>query len=181
MRTLISALACLSLCGCSLNFTRPIEVEHEHFELDSGVHYEDTLAGIGEPAVPGDTLEVHYQAWLEDGQLVDSSVDRGIPILFVLGEAQIEGWNQALMGMRAGGKRSLTVPAELAYGPDGVPGLVPPDADLSFLIELLSIEKGEASEEQDGEAGDDAPDEPTVDEPTVEATDDAPADEPTQD
>lgn len=139
MRTLLLLLACLILQGCSASFTRPIEVEHQVIELASGVFFEDTQTGIGDPAVPGDELEVHYQAWLEDGQLVDSSVDRGISIRFVLGEAPIAGWNEALEGMSAGGKRRLTVPPALAYGEDGIPGLVPPNAPLSFEIELLSI------------------------------------------
>ncbi|MCA8979816.1 MAG: FKBP-type peptidyl-prolyl cis-trans isomerase [Planctomycetes bacterium] len=141
MRTLLLLVACLTLPGCALNFTRPIDVEHQVIELASGVFYEDTQTGVGEPAATGDELEVHYQAWLEDGQLVDSSVDRGIPIRFVLGEAPIEGWNEALVGMSAGGKRRLTVPPALAYGEAGVPGLVPPDSPLSFEIELLSIRR----------------------------------------
>lgn len=145
MRTLFLLVACLSLQGCALNFTRPIEVEHQVIELASGVFFEDTQTGVGEPAVEGDELEVHYQAWLEDGQLVDSSVDRGIPIRFVLGTAPITGWNEALVGMSAGGKRRLTVPPALAYGEDGIPGLVPPNAPLSFEIELLSINASQDS------------------------------------
>jgi len=147
MRTLIPFLACLCLSGCALNFTRPIEVEHQVIELQSGVIYEDELTGIGEPAVLGDELEVHYGAWLDDGQQVDSSVDRGIPIRFVLGAAPIAGWNEALIGMSAGGKRRLTVPPTLAYGEAGIPGLVPPNAVLSFMIELLSINSEEPTPE----------------------------------
>jgi FKBP-type peptidyl-prolyl cis-trans isomerase len=139
MRTLIPFLACVCLSGCSLNFTRPIDVEHQTVELESGVLYEDEQTGVGEPAVMGDELEVHYGAWLEDGQQVDSSVDRGIPIRFVLGEAPIAGWNEALVGMSAGGRRRLTVPPDLAYGEAGIPGLVPPNASLSFEIDLLAI------------------------------------------
>ena len=146
MRTILPALACLALTGCSLNFTRPIHVEHTAVELESGVVYEEVLTGIGEPAALGDELELHYQAWLEDGQLVDSSVDRGIPITIVLGEGGIEGWNTGLVGMRSGGKRRLTVPAELAYGEEGVPGVVPPNAPLSFQIELLSLTPAAAPE-----------------------------------
>ncbi len=139
MRTLIPALACLALTGCSLNFTRPIPVEHAVVELESGVVYEDELSGVGDAADAGDELTVHYEAWLEDGQPVDSSVERGIPITFVLGEAPIAGWNDGLSGMREGGTRHLTVPAPLAYGAEGVPGLVPPDAPLSFRIQLIEV------------------------------------------
>lgn len=139
MRTLLYVLLCFTLASCSISFTRPIRVDHQVVELASGVVYEDTQTGIGEPAVPGDELEIHYAGWLEDGQLVDSSIDRGIPIRFVLGEAPIAGWNEALDGMRAGGRRRLTVPPTLAYGEAGVPGLVPPNASLSFEIELIAI------------------------------------------
>ena len=75
---------------------------------------------------------------LEDGTRLDSSYDRGTSLDFVIGEAPIAGWNEGMLGMKPGGKRELRVPPALAYGEAGIDNLVPPNATLVFLIELLS-------------------------------------------
>ena len=107
---------------------------------DSGLQYVDTQVGAGEPAKAGDTVRVHYTGTLEDGSKFDSSVDRGQPFEFPLGAGMvIAGWDEGVAGMMPGGKRTLTIPADLGYGASGVPGAIPPNATLIFDVELLEI------------------------------------------
>ena len=96
----------------------------------------------GEGAAPkhGETVTVHYTGWLADGTKFDSSVDRHEPFAFVLGTGQvIQGWDQGVATMRVGDKARLTIPPELAYGAEGYPGAIPPNATLIFEVELLSV------------------------------------------
>jgi FKBP-type peptidyl-prolyl cis-trans isomerase len=95
--------------------------------------------GTGTEARPGSRVEVHYTGWLLDGKQFDSSRG-GAPFAFELGAGQvIKGWDQGVAGMRVGGKRSLTIPPELAYGLRGFPGVIPPQATLRFEVELLAV------------------------------------------
>lgn len=104
------------------------------------VKIEDLKAGAGQEAQAGDTVSVHYTGWLEDGTQFDSSRDRGTPYEFVLGQGNvIPGWDQGLVGMKAGGIRRLTIPPNLAYGANGYAGVIPPNATLIFEVELLEI------------------------------------------
>jgi len=106
----------------------------------------DTLVGTGATAAAGKTLTVHYTGWLYDekaagqkGAKFDSSVDRGSPYLFVLGAGSvIAGWDQGLVGMKVGGKRTLLIPSALGYGTAGR-GSIPPNAALVFDVELLAV------------------------------------------
>lgn len=107
----------------------------------------DSVVGTGTEAVVGKTVVVHYTGWLRDpqaenqhGKAFDSSVGRG-PFSFNLGEGRvIRGWEQGVQGMKVGGKRTLQIPSTLAYGPRGAGrGVIPPDADLIFDIELLDV------------------------------------------
>jgi peptidylprolyl isomerase len=101
---------------------------------------EDLVVGTGAEAKDGDTLSVHYTGWLENGTKFDSSLDSGQPIEFVLGKGKvIPGWEQGLKGMKVGGKRRLTVPSSLGYGPYGAGDTIPPNATLIFEVELLAI------------------------------------------
>ena len=97
-------------------------------------------SGNGPSPKKGDKVTVHYIGWLTDGSKFDSSVDRDEPFAFVLGAGHvIAGWDQGVAGMRVGDKARLTIPPELAYGPGGYPGAIPPNATLIFEVELLSI------------------------------------------
>ena len=101
---------------------------------------EKITSGTGAAPRRGETVTVHYTGWLTDGTKFDSSVDRDEPFSFVLGTGQvIPGWDQGVAGMRVGDKTRLTIPPELAYGEQGYPGAIPPNAMLIFEVELLSI------------------------------------------
>ena len=106
----------------------------------------DTVVGKGKEAVAGKTVEVHYTGWLYEaaaekqrGKQFDSSAGRG-PFSFPLGAGRvIKGWDEGVAGMKVGGKRTLVIPSELAYGKRGAGGAIPPDATLVFDVELLDV------------------------------------------
>ena len=101
---------------------------------------EDLVVGKGAVCESGDDIVVHYVGWLTNGQQFDSSRARRDPLDFALGAGDvIKGWDQGITGMKVGGKRKLTIPAELAYGDKGCGGVIPPDATLVFEVELLEI------------------------------------------
>jgi FKBP-type peptidyl-prolyl cis-trans isomerase FkpA len=101
---------------------------------------EKLTAGNGATPKKGDTVTVHYTGRLTDGKKFDSSVDRDEPFAFVLGAEQvIAGWDLGVAAMKIGDQVKLTIPPELAYGRDGYPGAVPPNATLIFEVELLAI------------------------------------------
>lgn len=105
----------------------------------SGLQYEILQPGSGAEAHSGHTVTVHYTGWLENGTKFDSSVDRGRPFEFELGQGQvIPGWDEGVKGMRVGEKRKLIIPANLAYGPSGR-GKIPPNSTLIFDVELLGV------------------------------------------
>jgi FKBP-type peptidyl-prolyl cis-trans isomerase len=107
---------------------------------NSGLRYEELAAGTGQAAKAGDSVEVHYTGWLTDGTKFDSSLDRGRPFAFQLGAGRvIKGWDEGVAGMKVGGKRKLHIPAALGYGSRGAGGVIPPNADLVFEVELLGI------------------------------------------
>ncbi len=112
----------------------------------SGLQYEDTTPGSGAEAQAGRTVRVHYTGWLQDasqpegrGRKFDSSKDRNDPFEFKLGAGHvIRGWDEGVQGMKVGGTRVLTIPAELGYGARGAGGVIPPNATLVFEVELLA-------------------------------------------
>ncbi len=100
----------------------------------------DTLIGTGKEPVRGALLFAQYEGFLEDGTKFDSSLDRGRPFQFVFGTGRvIKGWDQGLIGMKEGGKRTLFVPAHLAYGERQVGNFIKPNSNLIFHIELLEV------------------------------------------
>jgi peptidylprolyl isomerase len=105
----------------------------------SGLRYVVTKAGEGKKKpVHGQKVTVHYTGSLLDGRVFDSSVRRGTPAQFAIGEV-IEGWNEALKTMSAGEKRTLIIPPDLGYGTMGYPGVIPPNSYLVFDVELIAF------------------------------------------
>ena len=113
----------------------------------SGLQIDDLSVGTGEEARAGQRVRVHYTGWLYDptadksrGKKFDSSKDRGQPFAFELGAGMvIRGWDEGVQGMKVGGTRVLTIPAELGYGARGAGGVIPPNATLVFEVDLLSV------------------------------------------
>ncbi len=109
----------------------------------------DNVVGTGKEATVGSNVVVHYTGWFykpmaakQRGKKFDSSLDAGRePLVFQLGAGRvIKGWDQGVAGMKVGGKRTLIIPSDLAYGKRGVGGgAIPPDSDLIFDVELLDV------------------------------------------
>lgn len=109
-----------------------------------GLEWTDVKLGSGTAATVGKVLTIQYTLWLGDGTRIDSSADRGDSFKFTLGKGEvIKGFDEGLVGMRAGGIRWLTVPPALAYGAAGAIATngpsIPPDATLVFVVELLAV------------------------------------------
>ena len=106
----------------------------------AGFAISDEVVGEGPSAKGGDRVIVNYTGWLTDGTKFDSSKDRNQPFSFTLGNGDvIPGWDKGVAGMKAGGKRKLTIPPDLGYGAQGAGGVIPPNATLVFEVELLQI------------------------------------------
>ncbi len=157
----LTLLAALSACTGADNAdeTRatgtpePITVEEERPEFaadlsinlddmqrsSTGLYTQDLVEGTGLAAREGHVVTVHYTGWLPTGDKFDSSVDKE-PYSFQLGRRDvISGWEEGILGMRIDGVRRLVIPPDLAYGPRGRPGAIPPNAYLVFEVELLDI------------------------------------------
>lgn len=106
----------------------------------SGLQYEDIVVGEGDNPRRGGAAIVHYTGTLIDGKKFDSSRDRNEPFTFPIGVGRvIAGWDEGVMTMKVGGRRTLTVPAALGYGANGAGGVIPPNAVLIFDVELLGV------------------------------------------
>ena len=110
----------------------------------SGLKIVDTQVGTGATPKQGQTCVMHYTGWLYEGgakgKKFDSSVDRGQPFEFPLGQHRvIAGWDEGVATMKVGGKRTLIIPPELGYGARGAGGVIPPNATLIFDVELLGV------------------------------------------
>jgi peptidylprolyl isomerase len=109
----------------------------------SGLTYVELVPGTGEAPKAGDVVSVNYRGILKDGTIFDNSYDRGEPITFPLGKQMvIAGWDEGIALMRVGGKARLIVPPNLAYGARGYPPVIPPNATLTFEVELMGIQPG---------------------------------------
>jgi peptidylprolyl isomerase len=110
----------------------------------SGLQITDSKVGTGATPKPGQTCVMHYTGWLYEngakGKKFDSSVDRGQPFEFPIGQGRvIAGWDEGVSTMKVGGKRTLIIPPALGYGARGAGGAIPPNATLIFEVELLGV------------------------------------------
>ena len=112
----------------------------------NGVQYKDLKPGSGETAAVGDVATIQFTGWLDDagrkGREFYNSRQQDGPVAFVIGtERVMQGWNEGVIGMQPGGKRLLRVPSSLGYGSREIEGVVPANAPLIFIIDLLELEK----------------------------------------
>lgn len=140
------AVATLAGLAAAQAPTAPTEPAHAP---EAALLVTDVVKGVGEEALPGMVVVVHYTGWLYDaaaaeqhGRMFDSTRERGQPFSFPLGAGRvIRGWEQGIPGMKVGGTRRLVIPPGLAYGERGAGnGVIPPNATLIFDVELLAVE-----------------------------------------
>ena len=146
----VTAAMLLALSGISLAQTPGTALTPFKSKMDAKItqlQKTDTVVGTGAEAVSGKIAVVHYTGWLYDpsladkkGRKFDSSLDRRSPFSFPLGGGRvIRGWDEGVAGMRVGGRRTLVIPPEMAYGSRGAGGVIPPDATLIFEVELVEV------------------------------------------
>jgi rhodanese-related sulfurtransferase len=114
---------------------------HAAHTKEAEVKIDEIDIGEGLEAMRFSVVDVHYTGRLENGDVFDTSLQRGEPFRFTLGAGQvIPGWEMGILGMKAGGKRVLSIPPELAYGQRGAGNVIPPNASLTFEVELVAVE-----------------------------------------
>lgn len=144
----VVALTLLAGFSCSIapalsqwSGSNPVPEGQRVIKTNTGLQYYDIKVGKGPTPTPGGTVFVHYTGWLMNKKKFDSSLDRGQPFDFPLGQRRvIAGWDEGVASMKVGGKRRLVIPPDLAYGPNGFPPLIPPNSTLVFDVELLKFQ-----------------------------------------
>lgn len=119
---------------------------------ESGIQYEVLADAEGAKPLATDTVKVHYTGSFINGEVFDSSVERGQPAVFPLNRV-IRGWTEGVQLMAVGSKYKFTIPSDLAYGPNGNPPRIPGNSVLNFEIELLEIQQPEVAPEVGEQAG----------------------------
>jgi FKBP-type peptidyl-prolyl cis-trans isomerase FkpA len=132
---LVTALACSEATESG-----ETAVVGETTTLPSGVKITHRVIGTGESPTATDRVTVHYHGTFPDGKVFDSSVERSEPATFPLNRV-IGCWTEGVQKIKVGGKAQLICPPNTAYGPNGQPPLIPPDATLQFEVELIAIPK----------------------------------------
>jgi FKBP-type peptidyl-prolyl cis-trans isomerase len=146
MKKSIITLLTITLLFVAINLygNQPDETNQDKgwIKMENGLSYQVITEGTGEIAEDGNTVRVHYTGTFVDGRKFDSSLDRSQPFEFRLGAGRvIRGWDLGVLGMKIGEKRILQIPSHLAYGERGAGGIIPPNTDLVFEVELLEIKK----------------------------------------
>jgi FKBP-type peptidyl-prolyl cis-trans isomerase len=138
----LAVLAYLFFAGPIMSLFSPsVNNANEKNMIETGYEAEDVTTGTGEVAQKGDLVSAHYVGRLTNGQVFDSSKDRGEPIQFVLGSGQvIRGWDEGIVGMKEGGKRILTIAPDFGYGANAI-GPIPANSVLVFEVELVGVQK----------------------------------------
>jgi FKBP-type peptidyl-prolyl cis-trans isomerase FkpA len=121
-------------------FADTVAKEKDATKTASGIVIRTITPGTGASPTPTDTVKVHYEGKLINGTVFDSSVKKGEPLEFTLGEV-VPCWQEAIQLMKKGQKAQVVCPSEVAYGERGAPPDIPPGATLSFEVELLDIIK----------------------------------------
>ena len=141
------AVACIALAGVPAAQTSSSTLASKIGAQVTELKKIDVKQGDGAEAVAGKAVIVHYTGWLYDpaaadghGAKFDSSVDRKVPFGFMLGAGKvIKGWDEGVAGMKVGGKRTLVIPPQMAYGERGAGSVIPPNATLLFDVELIEV------------------------------------------
>ena len=137
-----NTLKSLTLAGATLIAMTNANATTGFVTAANGLQYHDTVVGKGPEPQPGQMVTVQYTGWIseggEKGDKFDSSYDRNKPFTFKIGAGQvISGWDQGVLTMHIGGKRTLLIPPSLGYGEQGAGNAIPPNATLLFDVELL--------------------------------------------
>jgi len=138
-RTAVFLILCFLVSGGA--------VAADHFLVTpQGARYQELKPGMGEAAEFGDVVTMHFVGWLDadggKGKEIYNSRREREPVSFVIGTDKLmQGWSDGVIGMKPGGKRLLMLPPALGYGSRGVEGVIPPDAKLIFVIDVIAIEK----------------------------------------
>lgn len=140
MLRIVQTLIILALTTINYGEQKMTTETKKTITTETGLKYIDIKEGTGPTPVAGNIVEVHYTGTLENGKKFDCSLDRGEPIRFHIGQGVvIKGWDEGIMSMKVGGKRTLIIPAELGYGTREIPGVIPANSTLIFDVELISI------------------------------------------
>jgi peptidylprolyl isomerase len=137
-------LAALAGAAATAAFKSAMAQTGKTMTTPSGLQITDIKVGTGATPNTGQTCVMHYTGWLYQdgakGKKFDSSVDRGEPFEFPIGQKRvIAGWDEGVASMKVGGKRTLIIPPALGYGARGAAGVIPPNATLIFDVELLGV------------------------------------------
>jgi FKBP-type peptidyl-prolyl cis-trans isomerase FkpA len=142
------ALGLLVACGGKPPATEPAAGSTPEASPMAKMEIVELQTGPGAAVAAGQKAVVQYTGWLYEtsapdkkGKEFDSSRNGGQPFKFTVGGGQvIQGWDEGVLGMKVGGKRRLTIPADMAYGDVGAGGVIPPGATLIFDVDLVAIE-----------------------------------------
>jgi FKBP-type peptidyl-prolyl cis-trans isomerase len=147
-RALCAICASLVISACAAPATDTVMTKRACEPVPTQLVKQDAEPGTGEPITTGTAVLVGYTGWLYDGckadrkgTMFDTSTKRATPFGFMVGAGRvIRGWDEGLVGMREGGKRTLLIPADKGYGEKGTPdGTIPPNSALVFEVELIKI------------------------------------------